>query len=108
MADDRCFAVKADTVTVNVAIKDIDGSDTEFLPPNVFTPNGDGCNDYFALEGISPCSFNSDPNQNPDQQISLPLDNCINRFESVKFIIAGAEKFLKVLNETSAGMPRMR
>jgi hypothetical protein len=84
LADDRCFAVKADTVTVNVTIKDIDGSDTAFLPPNVFTPNGDGCNDYFALEGISPCSFNSDPNQNPDQQISLPLDNCINRFESVK------------------------
>jgi hypothetical protein len=50
----------------------------------VFTPNGDGCNDYFALEGVSPCSFNSDPNQNPDQQMSLPLDNCINRFESVK------------------------
>lgn len=84
LSDDRCFAVKADTVSVQVNIKDVVSSESEFLPPNVFTPNGDGCNDYFALEGISPCSFNPDQAQNPDQQISLPLDNCVNRFESVR------------------------
>ncbi len=84
LTDDRCFAVMADTVSVGVIIKDVVSSENEFLPPNVFTPNGDGCNDYFALEGISPCSFNPDQAQNPDQQISLPLDNCVNRFESVR------------------------
>lgn len=84
LTDNRCYAVKADTVSVRVIIKDVVSSESEFLPPNVFTPNGDGCNDYFALEGISPCSFNSHPAQNPDQQISLPLDNCVSRFESVR------------------------
>jgi hypothetical protein len=84
LADNRCYAIKADTVSVQVTIQDVVSSESEFIPPNVFTPNGDGCNDYFALEGISSCSFNSDPMQNPDQQISLPLDNCVNRFESVR------------------------
>jgi hypothetical protein len=84
LADNRCYAAKADTVSVQVVIQDVASAESEFLPPNVFTPNGDGCNDYFALEGVSPCSFNSNPNQNPDQTISLPPDNCVSRFESVR------------------------
>lgn len=84
LADDRCFAARADTARVEVTLKDVDGSDRLFLPPNVFTPNGDGCNDYFALEGIDPCPFNPDQDFNADRQVSLPLDNCEGRFESVR------------------------
>lgn len=80
--DNRCFNSKADTVTVNVKLKDIVGYGTEFLPPNVFTPNNDGHNDYFAVEGIDP--FSSDPDQDPDALVALPPDNCQGQFEVVK------------------------
>lgn len=79
--DDRCFSMKADTVEVKFNIRDADGSDTEFVPPNVITPNGDGCNDFFAmeaLEDLSPCNSDSEiilPN--------LPKDNCVGRFVEV-------------------------
>lgn len=82
LADDKCYNGKADTVRVNLVIKDVDGSDTAFLPPNVITPNGDDCNDYFAVEGISPTSCN--PEAEPDRLVSLPKDNCVNAFESVR------------------------
>lgn len=80
--DNRCFNTKADTVTVNIKLKDIVGYGKEFLPPNVFTPNNDGFNDYFAVEGIDPTISN--PDQNPDAEIAFPPDNCQGRFESVK------------------------
>jgi hypothetical protein len=83
VADDRCFAIKADTATLTLHLKDVDNASRAFLPPNVFTPNGDGCNDYFALEGIEPCPYNPDPDYNPDAFISLPPDNCVRRFESI-------------------------
>ena len=56
------------------------GFETEFFPPNVFTPNNDGHNDYFAVEGIDP--FASNPN--PDATVAFPPDNCQGQFESVK------------------------
>lgn len=84
VADDRCVTAAADTVSVSVTVRDKDSSGKTFIPPNVFTPNGDGCNDYFALEGIGPCPLNPDGNQRPDQLVSLPPDNCVNRFESVR------------------------
>lgn len=82
LADDKCFNQKADTVKVAITLKDIDGSDAAFLPPNVITPNGDGCNDYFAVEGRSPTLCN--PAAEPDKLIALPKDNCANAFESVR------------------------
>lgn len=84
LSDDRCFNAKADTVSLTIVIKDVESDDTEFLPPNVFTPNGDGCNDYFALEGIELCPFNPDQGTQPDEVVSFPPDNCYHRFESVR------------------------
>lgn len=82
VSDNRCFNTKADTVAVTINLKDIVGYGTEFLPPNVFTPNNDGHNDYFAVEGIDP--FSSDPDQDPDALVALPPDNCQGKFESVR------------------------
>lgn len=84
LGDDRCFNIKADTVMLTVRLKDVYSDDTAFVPPNVFTPNGDGCNDYFAVEGIEPCPFNPDQETNPDQIVAFPPDNCIRKFESVR------------------------
>lgn len=82
LADDKCYNQKADTVKVAITLKDVDGSDTDFLPPNVITPNGDDCNDYFAVEGRSPTLCN--PEVEPDKLVALPKDNCARAFESVR------------------------
>jgi hypothetical protein len=80
--DDRCQNAKADTVLLNVSIKDVDAATGEFVPPNIITPNDDGCNDYFALEGFDPehaaseCGVFVNPN--------LPNDNCTGRFASIR------------------------
>jgi len=83
LGDDRCFNVKADTVTLTVKVKDIDNNEREFLPPNVITPNGDGCNDYFAAEGTETCPL-GDKTFNPDEMIAFPPDNCIRKFKLVR------------------------
>lgn len=80
--DNRCFATKADTATIHIKVKDLVGSEKEFAPPNVFTPNNDGHNDYFAVEGID--LLGSDSELNPDEWVALPPDNCQGRFEWVK------------------------
>lgn len=82
LGDDKCFNTKADTVLLTIRLKDIDNTGKEFLPPNVITPNGDGCNDYFGVEGTETCPL-SDKTFNPDEVIAFPPDNCIRKFESV-------------------------
>jgi hypothetical protein len=79
--DDRCFNILADTVEVKLNIKDIDGSDADFIPPNVITANGDGCNDFFAMEGFDDVTgCNGDPEIILPQ---LPKDNCAGQFVEI-------------------------
>jgi hypothetical protein len=80
--DNRCSNVQGDTVNIDIHISDVERSPVEFLPPNIVTPNGDGCNDFFALEdfatdvGNSKCPIIATP--------SLPLDNCAGQFASIR------------------------
>ena len=77
--DMRCNNALSDTVEVTMTVQDVVSDDTVFEPPNIITPNGDNCNDYFAMEGIDPdgkdCGVFTPAN--------LPQDNCRRRFESV-------------------------
>ncbi len=62
--DGYCIEPAYDTIHVDLGLEDIAPPDADFIPPNVFTPNDDGINDYFTI-----------PN--------LPLDNCDNEFLKV-------------------------
>ncbi|MEQ8364603.1 MAG: gliding motility-associated C-terminal domain-containing protein [Cyclobacteriaceae bacterium] len=76
VSDDRCFNAKADTVAVDINIKDIEGGDNGFTPINYFTPNDDGVNDYYAMEI---------KNTTTDEvENILPLDNCISEFQAIR------------------------
>jgi hypothetical protein len=77
--DERCEMSVADTLELNLRIKDIDSEAVEFLPPNFITPNNDGCNDFFGLEEIeegTSCGEMNTP--------KLPKDNCVGRFSSIR------------------------
>jgi hypothetical protein len=77
VTDDRCRVEKRDTSTVKIIIHDRDAEPVKFIPPNFITPNNDGCNDYFAMEGfeLGDCG--------EVQVISLPKDNCAGRFVNI-------------------------
>ncbi|GAA4409593.1 hypothetical protein GCM10023187_33160 [Nibrella viscosa] len=67
VADDRtCQPKNKDTTTVRFTLKDLPVN-YDITIPNVFTPNDDGANDYFAV---------------PD----LPMDNCTEQFRSVEIV----------------------
>lgn len=68
VTDNACPISNIDTVKLTFEIIDDSERQESFLPPNVFTPNGDQKNDTFQLNG------NFDKNQN------LPPDNCDNTF----------------------------
>lgn len=82
--DDRCFNVKGDTVSIGITIRDVDSDGDGFNPPNIITPNGDNCNDYFAMEGVDPVGGTLCPTDSPDALIRLPPDNCIRKFEAIR------------------------
>jgi hypothetical protein len=72
LQDNRCFNAKKDSLTLSVKVKDVESARDTFLPPNVFTPNGDGFNDYYSMEQF---------NETLQQRVSiLPPDNCVGRF----------------------------
>lgn len=74
--DDRCHVDKKDSVTFTIRIKDVDGSDANFRPPNFVSPNGDEKNDYYAMETLVP--------ETGELLNILPNDNCDSRFEYVR------------------------
>jgi hypothetical protein len=73
--DNRCFNSKADSLRINLTIKDIDGTDVEFIPPNIITPNGDPYNEFFAMV--------RENKQTHELESILPLDNCVGRFLNI-------------------------
>ncbi len=76
IADDRCFTATADTVQINIKVRDVDGTDEFFTPINFFSPNDDGFNDYYSMDI-------KDKNTGELQNV-LPLDNCVAQFQGVR------------------------
>ncbi|MBV6647341.1 MAG: gliding motility-associated C-terminal domain-containing protein, partial [Cyclobacteriaceae bacterium] len=69
--DDICPISKFDTDTITFEIFQDRENFERFLPPNVFTPNGDDVNEVFSMTNL-------------DEPLSdLPIDNCDDRFEYV-------------------------
>jgi hypothetical protein len=72
--DNHCQTAVADTLEVGVDVRDLLVTEFEILPPNVFTPNGDNKNEYFAMERIL----------DGDVVNLLPPDNCASQFKGVR------------------------
>ena len=77
LEDDRCYAAEADTVKVAINIRDVDSGSYKFEPINVFTPDGDGINDYYSMEKI----ISRDPYV---LENILPPDNCVSSFQLIR------------------------
>lgn len=75
LVDDNCYVSGNEQVELEIVLEDIIRNQDTFLPPNVFTPNGDPYNPYFALEGMN--------ENNEPINTGLPLDNCESRFEYI-------------------------
>ena len=69
--DDHCPLSAYDTTRIRFEIVETRDRFEGFLPPNAFSPNGDGFNDVFSLSGYDDSSQN------------LPPDNCEDAFEYV-------------------------
>lgn len=71
--DNSCNPNRFDTVSVSISIKSKIISFDTFKPVNIFTPNGDGKNDYFAMD-------------------DLPENNCFERFEYIQIFNRWGDK----------------
>jgi hypothetical protein len=77
--DNHCASADTTTLSLFMDIKDYPRGDTKFNPASVITPNGDAFNSYFALDGYDLRPDGTDP----DVDVGLPLDNCVNKFEYI-------------------------
>jgi len=77
--DKNCYDPEYDTLKIRIEVRDQPHGHEKFLPPNVFTPNGDGINEAFTLENLI---------ENPESltAFSLPKDMCGNVFEEVVIV----------------------
>ncbi len=75
VVDNNCYVPGNERVQLTVVLEDIVQVSDAFEPPNIFTPNGDSFNPYFALEGLN--------ENNEPIQTGLPVDNCDSRFEYI-------------------------
>lgn len=76
LVDDRCFSASADTVRLNIIVRDYEHGPIEFDPINVFTPNDDGINDFYSMDIID---------SETGKMINLfPPDNCLGQFQAIR------------------------
>ena len=76
--DNPCITEKQDTLSLRILLEEREISFSDITFPNVFTPNGDGINDTFRIEG-------------------LPEDVCYNKFKAMRLL----NRWGKILYETS-------
>lgn len=63
--DEDCLDSKSDTLVLALSIEDAPQNMEEFIPANVFTPNGDALNQTYFLR-------------------NLPIDNCASQFRQIR------------------------
>lgn len=84
MTDTHCINPQTDTVVISLTIRDIDGNDKSFNPRNFISPNDDGWNDFFTMEGGIIADRLGTNAINSDDLINLPKDNCSGHFENIR------------------------
>lgn len=95
--DNRCFSEMGDTVTIKMVIRDIDGGDGNFLPPNFISPNGDEKNEFFAMVAM---------NDEGELVDIMPADNCLGHFESVAIYNRWGKKLFTSKSRDFRWLPR--
>lgn len=76
--DSPCYAQMTDTLVLQVTLREKEPSFSDITFPNVFTPNGDGINDRFKING-------------------LPEDACNNKLEAIRIL----NRWGRILYETT-------
>ncbi len=75
LKDNNCYVPGFERLELHVDMSDYVQDRDNFMPPNIFTPNGDRYNPYFALDG-------KDERDVPIET-GLPIDVCDSYFEEI-------------------------